>query len=365
MLDVGIVSSYVPSLKTVSKDIETAFLKMGYRAKYFNYRVPVYKAIKLFRKAIVFMPFDPVYLAPWALLVRDYRRYSIRSVMYVTVEGIPKREMIPKWVRKNIIYIANSEFTKEKLEEVEIETRDIIYHGINLEDIAKATPFKKRLKEELKAEVVFGTVCSSLPRKGLKMLREIAEMAKDKLPKAKFFVMTDNRGAGIFEGMENVYVYPRFGKLSRTEVLSLIGSFDYYLCSSFAEGFGLPLLEAQALGVPVIAGKYKPLTEVTTPESTLYIPIQYITHRDDGYGILFTYHVYSAEDAFNVVKEAYEIYTSNPEEYKRMSEAGREFAKEFDILRTYSKFKTWLHLNGGKKKAKPDKAEVPRENING
>ncbi|MHC1628512.1 MAG: glycosyltransferase [Candidatus Nezhaarchaeales archaeon] len=351
MLDVGIVSSYVPSLRTVGSDLEYAFKKMGYRARYFSYRVPVYDAIKLFRKAIVFMPFDPVYVAPWILLVRDYKRYSIRSVMYVTVEGIPKREMIPKWVRKDIIYIANSEFTKEMLEEVEIEVEDIIYHGINLEDIAKATPFKNRLKEELKAEVVFGTVCSSLPRKGLRKLWVIAGLVKDKLPKAKFFVMTDNRGAGIFEGMENVYVYPRFGKLSRTEVLSLIGSFDYYLCSSFAEGFGLPLLEAQALGVPVIAGKYKPLTEVTTPESTLYIPVQYVSYRDDGYGILFTYHEYSTDDALDVIKEAYEIYTSNPEEYKRMSEAGREFAKEFDILRTYSRFKNWLRLNGGKKEA--------------
>ena len=142
----------------------------------------------------------------------------------------------------------------------------------------------------------------------------------------------------FFTNMKNVVVDNRFGRLERQKILSLIGSFDYYICSSHAEGFGLPLLEAQAQGVPVICGEYKPLTEITTKETAFYVPIIDEIYQDDRYGILFLYHLYRPEDMVEQIKKAYEIYTCNQEKYRQMSQKAKELANQFNILDVYSKF---------------------------
>jgi len=337
-VEYGVVSSYVPSLKTVASDIAYALNKLGHSARYYSYQVPFYKAKNLFSKAIIFIPFDPVYVSSWCLMARDYSKAHIPNVIYTTVEGIPKEKMIRDWLRSDLIYIACSQYVKEMLEKVNIPVEDVIPHGVNLTHVNQAEPMKEYLKLKLNAKVVFGTVCSTLPRKGLKTLAEIAKMLEKELPEAKFYVYTRLIGENPFTGLKNVFVDSRFGRLDRTKILSLIGSFDYYLCPSYAEGFGLPLLEAHALGIPVICGEYKPLTEVTCPEASLYVPIYDVIEQDDGYGIMFTYHLYDANEMASKVKEAYEIYTCNQEEYKQMCSKAKEHAKQFDILKTYSKF---------------------------
>jgi|GEM_PF-1631154 len=341
-VEFGVISGYVPSLRTVGMDIAYALNKLGHSARYYSYQVPYYDAKKLFSKAIVFIPFDPTYVGNWCLMATEYCKARIPTIMYVTVEGVPKKRYIKDWIVSECMYYAVSEYVKEMLEKVGVPVIDIIYHGVNFDDVRKAKEnisFKKKLlHSKVNAKVIFGTVSSSLPRKGLKMLTHVANLVAEEIPDAKFYVFTKITPAGQVLTGKNIIVDQRFGKLTRDEVLSLIGSFDYYLCPSHAEGFGLPLLEANAMGVPVICGEYKPLTEITSPKSTLYVPIYGVEERDDGYGILFTYHLYNADDMAEKVKEAYEIYMSNQEKYQQMCRDAEENAKKFDILKTYSKF---------------------------
>lgn len=337
-VEYGVVSSYVPSLKTVGSDIAFALNKLGHSARFYSYQVPFYDAKNMFQKAIIFVPFDPIYVTSWCVMARDYFKAHIPNVIYTTVEGIPKQRLIPDWLRADLYYVACSQYVKEMLEKVNVPVMDVIPHGVNLTHVSQAEPQKEYLKVKLEAKVVFGTVCSTLPRKGLKALAEVAKIIEKELPDVKFYVFTKIVGENPFTGLKNVFIDSRFGKLERVNLLSLIGSFDYYLCPSYAEGFGLPLLEAHALGVPVICGKYKPLTEVTCPQATLYVSIYDVIEQDDGYGIMFTYHLYSVEEMVEKIKEAYEIYTCNPEQYERMVEAGKHHAEQFDILKTYSKF---------------------------
>jgi len=338
----GVVTGYVPSLKTVGFDIATALNKLGHPARCFTYQIPYYRAKKLFQKAIVFMPFDPIYIGNWIVMAMEYSKAHIPTVMYVTVEGIPKKRYIKDWMISGSMYYAVSEYVKEMLEEVGVPIINVIYHGVNLNAISQARENielnKELMHTKLDAKVVFGTVCSDLPRKGLKMLSQVAKLVETKIPDAKFYVFTKTTPAGIMLTGENIHVEPKFGTLKRIDILKLIGSFDYYLCPSFSEGFGLPLLEAHAMGVPVICGEYKPLIEVTCPEASLYVPIQRVEERDDGYGILFTYHLYNAQEMADRIIEAYEIYTCNKQKYDEMVKAGMIHAEKFDILKTYSKF---------------------------
>ena len=68
--------------------------------------------------------------------------------------------------------------------------------------------------------------------------------------------------------------------LSDVEVAALLGSARALLLPSFAEGLGIPLLEAQALSVPAIASDLPALREVAAPSTQLLDPWDARAWRD-------------------------------------------------------------------------------------
>jgi len=341
-VEYGVVTGYATSLNIVANDITYALNKIGHSAKTFNWQVQFYDAKNLFEKAIVVIPFDPLTCISWFLMAWDYAKVKIPVIMYVTVEGVPKEHHVKDWFRNGLRYIANSQYTMEMLEKVNVQVLDVIPHGLNLEDISRANPNKELLKSTLNCKMIFGVVCSSLGRKGLPMLSMVAEKVKDKLPDVKFYVYSTEDAMGLFEGLSNVYYDPRFGKLDRTQLLSLMASFDFYICPSHSEGFCMPVLESEALGVPVICGEYKPLTEITTDKTALYVPIYDVELRDDMFGMYFTYHMYRVDDMVERVVEAYDLYMNNRDKYDEMCSNARSFAKKFDAVKIYRKFTRWI-----------------------
>jgi glycosyltransferase involved in cell wall biosynthesis len=65
------------------------------------------------------------------------------------------------------------------------------------------------------------------------------------------------------------------GKFSSEELVKLYHSVDAYVFPSRAEGWGLPLIEAIACGVPVIATNYSGHSEYLSKIRDLYIPVNY------------------------------------------------------------------------------------------
>jgi len=340
MVTFGIVTANATSLKVVGKDIAYTINKLGHHAKFFNRQVQWYEAKREFQRGIVLIPFDPVYALLWFLLQRDYDKHGIPSVTYVTVEGLPLETMIKEWVRRDCTFIANSRFTARMLRRVNVEVKDIIYHGVNYDIINKVKPQinerKQLLKKQLKAKVIFGTVASELPRKGLDRLADTIKVLSG-LKDVKFYILTTPAGRTQFMPMNNVHVSANFGKLEREELISLIGSFDFYICSSLSEGFGLPILEAQALGKPIIYPDYDPLNEITHPTANFpikWIEEQYVKFRE---GIQYLFRLYSPDDMAEQIKKAYEIYTCEPSQYRELSQQVQEYAMQFDIMKTYTK----------------------------
>jgi len=60
---------------------------------------------------------------------------------------------------------------------------------------------------------------------------------------------------------DSIYVVGQFGEMARKQVLALFAIADYVLVPSLAEGFGLPVLEANSLGRLAIFVNMEPYNE--------------------------------------------------------------------------------------------------------
>lgn len=338
MVRFGIVSSYATSLKVVAEDIAYALNNAGYEAIVYTWQIPSFEARKLFEKGIVVIPFDPIYMNSWVLLQRDYNKAGIPAVTYTTVEGKPKEFLIDNWVRRDGIFVANSEYTRKMVESVGARVVKVVPHGINIEMARKAKKNSKEIKDETGAEVLFGTIANFQPRKGLDKVAEVARTVKDELKGAVFYVLTSIGAVSQFKGLDNVVADGRFGKLTRIQLFELINNFDFYLCTSHAEGFCLPVLEAQAMGVPVIFPEYEPLTEITHPSANFPVNVTDVTYMDFDLGIRFSMHWYDVDEMVGQVRHAYEVYTCNTDDYKERSVQVSRFAEKFDINTVYMDF---------------------------
>ncbi|MEM2259997.1 MAG: glycosyltransferase [Candidatus Methanomethylicaceae archaeon] len=342
MPKVGLVSSKAISLKNVAEDISYVLSKNGFECKNYIRPIPDFLAKKEFDCCIIVMTFDPLYFVPYALACYEYSKNGIPSIMYVTTEGIPKEYLIHSWMKEKITYVANSNFTLQMLNAVNVRVKKVIYHGINYNILkrikGKSNSLKKEIKNKLGIEVLFGTISGNYPRKNLKTLAFVMKNIMGRFSDIGFFISTFGDVISLFSNIKNVITEKTFGSMTREEVLALIGSFDYLIHPSLSEGFGLPVLEAQAMGVPVIFPEYEPLTEITHQSANFKVPIKEITFNSFEDGILYTLHNYDPNDMIEQIEIAYDLYKNSKSEYEDRSEKVKEFAKNFDIEKLYTQF---------------------------
>ena len=117
--------------------------------------------------------------------------------------------------------------------------------------------------------------------------------------------------------------------LSEQQMAELFNSFDVLLNPSKREGFGLPILEAMACGVPVIAVKSSAMTELVQPttgwlidvvEDTIFYPTWVDT--------LQYHHMPSIKSCLERLEQAYESWKTG--ELEKLRRKCIEFAKQYD-----------------------------------
>jgi intein/homing endonuclease len=280
MVKFGIITSNTPSLVVVGKDIAYTLAKLGHETKFFSKQIQWYNAKKEFERGIVFIPFDPLYCQGWFLLAWNYNNFGLPSEIYCTTEGEPKKWLIREWVRRDCMFIANSKFTERMLKRVDINVTKVVYHGVNFDTINRVKPqaqiLKQQLKQELGVKVLFGTVASGHARKGMKGFAENLKTIAPKIADAGFYVLTTPTMTTSFTDIKNVKPSPKFGKLDREEILTLIGSFDFLIHPALCEGFctipetliitydGVKPISEVCEGEPVLThkGRFRKVTKV-------------------------------------------------------------------------------------------------------
>lgn len=345
---IAVITSRATSLMNVARDVAYVIKQQGYSPLLLDYMVPASSLKMIADAVIVVMTMNPLISRSWFLLSRDVKKLGLPSFVYTTVEGRLPQRYIQPWMRRDVDFIANSNYTRIMLEQSGLNVIDMVYHGVNFQEIEDALRFKKQarkfIEEKLGKGVYFGTVVSGHPRKGLKLYAQVVKQVVEKNKNAKFYILTTNEALPLFASIKNVVIDKMFGKRQRIEVLALISAFDYYVHPSLAEGFGLPLLEAMALGVPTIHIAYEPLTEFSSRDFSFQVPYTRVEYVSFGEGIEYELHLYDTNAFAETILVALDIYRNRSEIYNDMRAKALRVAKKYDIMKLYPRLLSHLGL---------------------
>ena len=228
--------------------------------------------------------------------------------------------------------IAMSQFGFDRMKKAGLARAGYIPHCVDTRAFA---PQGSRAFESDK--FVVGMVAAnigSFDRKGFQQAIEaFAELGNDQFD---FYLHTDPTPSGdavplaaLAEHLGVMLMFPDLHQLhqgySDTFMASLYRSFDVLLMSSRGEGFGIPLIEAQAVGTPVIATDFASMTELSrqgvsvAPAGRVWTPIN-------------SWMAYpNASLIANQIRHLKNIKTGKPAKWRGMKANAINFAAGYDV----------------------------------
>lgn len=108
--------------------------------------------------------------------------------------------------------------------------------------------------------------------RALEYLRSAGQTYKVAISTSRFF----GEEAQLFKSLSIAGVIQTFENLSRIEVLKLYQNSEALIYPSFQESFGMPLLEASSLGLPILASELDYVRDVVNPVET-FNPESYLS----------------------------------------------------------------------------------------
>jgi glycosyltransferase involved in cell wall biosynthesis len=340
----AVITSTSRIFANVARHIAKVATEMGVSAKVYHGVVSTADLKIRKQSGIIVQRVDPVTSLSYMLLCRNCIRYGVPCVYYGVVEGLIDVKNIYAWMLEER-YIAVSNYVKEKLEESGIPVEDVVYQGVDMEEV-KHVRENIHLGEKYILDagidpskyIVVTAVASSLPSKGLWWLAKTAKVVAKLDIKIKFLVVTDERGLEYFNGLDNVVAKPDFGVLDITLTLAIVGTSHIHAVPSLAEGFGLTILEAMALGVPVVHADLPPTREFSVGWRVPVVDVvKFVQKRPYHSGIIYEHHLYKVDDFAKTVVEVAEMVRNNDEAVKQYRQRAVEKATELDIRNVYTK----------------------------
>jgi len=276
---------------------------------------------------------------------------------YVTVEGLPTRAMFVSTNIPRLRFVAVSEFVRKCLENAGLSVERVVHHAVDIEQCKNAISLRNTTRRYLshKYGVDLDEYCVFLfngrhdPRKNVQGLLQAFKYLEAKGRKDILLFMITDESVKELMNMEGVrgrcFIEASVGSLPYHRVLELMAAADYIVFPSFAEGFGLPLLEGNAVGRPVLHTWMPPLSEFSSQDFNFTWNYLEEVEVKNAAVQTWLFHVYTMDMLAEMMDYAADIYFNHREEYDDYCEKAFEHAHKWDYRRIYPELLRLLGFN--------------------
>jgi len=293
---------------------------------------------KEFKPDVVFTLQDIWVLKPQAL--KEYKNW----IPIIPIDHEPTPKSIFDRLKMAYRIVAISPFGNRQLKEEGM-------HSTYIPHMVDMSLFKKTDKKEVRKKLgipddifLFGMVAANKdnpPRKSFQECMDAFVKFKANHPKSGLYFHTllrQNNGfpideyarfLGIQDSIYSIPPYELLYKVPKEEMYRIYNLFDCLLAPSRNEGFGVPIIEAQACEVPVITNNFTAMKDLIDPGKTGYL-------CDVSYKAFTKLNSYvGIPSVDSIYKNMEKVYSANREE---MGKNCREFVKQFDTKEVFSKY---------------------------
>lgn len=253
-------------------------------------------------------------LTPYARLVLGFHGLESDAGFH------PRQRRLARWAsRVGSRFLSVSEAGRRQLrDQVDIppDRIDVLPNGVDLRRFGGLTDtMRMRLRRELgfdESAFVVGIVGSLTPVKGHTTLIRAVDLAVDSVPAIRLLIVGDGPlRASLSQQARTCGIADRVQFTGwREDVPDLLGCMDVYVCSSASEGMNNALLEAMAVGLPIIA------TDVGDNAIML---------RDRNEGCIVE------PGSAMAIADALRTLFAQPDARRRLAAAARAHARDFDF----------------------------------
>lgn len=278
----------------------------------------------------VLVSFGDLWMTGWTQDLRSKGRF--KKLLYFPVDGEPFPRAWRKVVADADIVVAYSLYGQKIVQEA-CPDREIhrIYHGVDIETF-RPLPDKDEIKRRhgLGGKFVVGCVARNQPRKNFPLLIQAFARFREGKDDAWLYLHTNPRDVGwdVLELLREYGVREHTsisrhaavdGGVSAEELNTIYNLFDVMALPTAAEGFGLPILEAMAVGVPVAATGFSACVELLEGRGELIEVKDFLT--------VGRYNLrHALPDVEDLVRKLNLLY-AEPERRRHHRTAGLEFAR--------------------------------------
>jgi glycosyltransferase involved in cell wall biosynthesis len=271
-----------------------------------------------------------IWMVDWIVDLPNRSRFKFMP--YFPLDGAPLYPPWARFIRNADFPVTFSKFTQKIIQTVLPDVHiDLIYHGVDTRAFHPIDEYQR--PAELKNKFIVGCVARNQPRKNLpSLIKAFARFCEDK-PEAVLYLHTnpDDIGWDILDLLKRYRVFNRTcisksasiqKALTKNKLNEIYNLFDVMVLPTAGEGFGLPILEAMAAGVPVIATDYTSCVELLEGRGELIKVKEFLTAGRHNVE-------YAIPDIDDLIAKLNSLYT-RPDLRKKHSAAGVEFAHTLD-----------------------------------
>lgn len=151
----------------------------------------------------------------------------------------------------------------------------VVYNGISLDETERQAKTQSQTwAEPIVKHPAYGTVGHLRFSKGVDVLLRASVLVREHLPTATGYVVGDGEDAARLDGQRRALNAPVHFLGTRQDARGLLDAFDVFTLTSRVEGLPIALLEAMALGKPIVATRAGGVPEaLANGESGLLVDI--------------------------------------------------------------------------------------------